>query len=404
MKRYRCRWFYPGDSPPLSDISFSVSGQRIEDIAAGDAEASDLGNVAVIPGLINAHTHLEFSSRSTPLEPLRSFCDWIRGVIRWKISQPDQNHPVISQGLAESVRSGSTVVGEIATRDWRTERDWSEIDSPQHVVMFREFLGLDLSSISASLDIAEKFLSAESPPHIRAAISPHAPYSTHPELIARLAQLAESHNVPLAFHLAESPEEIELLRNGTGPFKKMLSDLNIDSGNIFASRKTPIDYLKLVDVSSPVLVIHGNYLSDEEFEFLSKRENFSVVYCPRTHASMQTGQHPWQQMIERGIKVAIGTDSRASNPDLSVFKELAFIHSKNPNTASSSLLRLATVNAAQALGQHDSGRLTAGGIASLCVVPLSEASGSDPERHLFDDPNSELGVMQHGEWIVPVNR
>ncbi|TWT50001.1 Aminodeoxyfutalosine deaminase [Thalassoglobus neptunius] len=402
MKRYRCRWFYPGDSPPLSDISFTISGQQIVAIEAGDAEAIDLGNVAVIPGLINTHTHLEFSSLQKPLEPLRSFCDWIREVIRWKISQPERNHPAISQGLAESIHSGSTLVGEIATRDWRTERDWSEVDFPQQVVMFREFLGLDPSSISASLDLAAEFLSAESPQPCQPAISPHAPYSTHPELIAQLAQLAQAHDVPLAFHLAESPEEIELLRNGTGPFKKMLSDLNIDTGTLFESRQGPIDYLKLIDVSSPVLVIHGNNLTGEELEFLSKRENFSIVYCPRTHAAMQTGQHRWQQMLEHGINVALGTDSRASNPDLSVFKELAFVHSSTPNVPASRLLRLATVNAAQALGQQNSGRLAAGAIASLCVVPLTENSQSDPERHLFDNPNARLGVMQSGEWIVPV--
>ena len=389
MIRLRPRWLFPGDSPPVPHAVISLDGDRIDSITTDPSiPAIDLGNVALVPGLLNAHTHLEFSNLPLPLEPRRHFADWIQTVIEHRRSRPPEVVPAITQGLQESQSCSVVALAETATSNWIMEAQPAE--SPR-ILAFREILGLRPEGVAQQLEIAQSFLdqTEQLRPH-KPGISPHAPYSLHPELFHGLCDLAQARQVPLSMHLAESPAELELLQQGTGPLVDLFTRMGIWQPGMIPTGTRPLSYLKSLARAPRVLVVHGNLLDDEEIRFIASQPHFYVVYCPRTHQGMQSFRHPWQEMLRRGINVVLGTDSRASNPDLSIWNELRFLQKQAPDLPASRLLKLATSRAAQALGWNDLGRLAAGCHARMGLVPLSAQGLKDPEKFLFEHPIEHL--------------
>jgi aminodeoxyfutalosine deaminase len=444
--RLRARWLYPGDGPPVPEPVLTIDRGRIVAIEPGGPDADlDLGAVAVIPSLINTHTHLEFSRLTQPLEPLQDFPAWIRSVIDWRrreaASETDAVE-AIRHGWRESRGAGVTQVGEIVTSDWPVDGSWGEQPLPRGV-LFRELLGLSDRAVEEQHQIAANFLqradtltggggtrdkgrgtrdegqgpraksqepkakgqgpkakgdtAASSPSALspqpsapstnwRPGLSPHAPYSVHPELFRNVCGLARSAGVPVAMHLAESPAELQLLRDGSGPLVTLLEELGVWKPGLIPRGTGPLWYLEELATLPHAIVVHGNLLDEEEISFLSQHPQLSVVYCPRTHAAMHGGRpaaHPWRCMLAAGINVAVGTDSRASNPDLSVWKELQFLHQQELGIPASELLKLATVHAARALGLAESGRIAVGERADLCLVRLPDNGDQNPERTLL---------------------
>ncbi len=400
MNRYRARWVFAGDGPPLQNATIEVSDGVIQRVESGKTDAINLGDVAILPGLINAHTHLEFSSIDVPFQPLNEFSAWIQFVIHWRNLHLSSTQDSINFGIEESIQSGVTSIAEIATTDWRPDSSEVSQHAASHILMFREYLGLSGDGVKTQLESAREFLERTHEPPFSPALSPHAPYSVHPELFDGLCSLAKEFRVPLAMHLAESPAELELLEHGRGPLASMLKKMGVFRPELFEISRRPLDYLQRLDCTVPVLLIHGNYLSEEEIKFISGRPQMSVVYCPRTHAAMQENTHPWQRMLAAGINVTLGTDSRASNPDLSIWNELRFLHNHHPGIKACDLLKLSTVNAAKALGMGRAGSLAPGKVADLCVVPLSKQAVEQPEQHLFASDNSPKGTMIAGNWII----
>lgn len=399
MKRYRARWIFPGETLPLKDATIGIDGDRIVELGTGDSDAEDLGEVAILPGLMNAHTHLEFSSITKPLEPLENFPEWIRSVIQYRRIHNEEPGTCLQSGLSESQSAGTTSLAEIATVDWRETLTSEQVSHlPSSVVMFREYLGLAEEAVERGLNDAKAFLNNPNLTQVTPALSPHAPYSVHPELFAGLCQLAEQNRTPLAMHLAESPAELQLLQTGKGPLAELFTEMQVFRPELFARPRSILNFLERLDCGVPALVVHGNLLTDQEIEFLSTRPQMSVVYCPRTHSAMQSSQHPWQRLLAAGVNVAIGTDSRASNPDLSIWRELVFLRKKFPKVAPGDLLKLATVNAAQALGLKDRGSIKVGNLADLCLFNLPEGIEGDPLQRLLVHVPSPTNVMVAGNW------
>ncbi len=133
-------------------------------------------------------------------------------------------------------------------------------------------------------------------------------------------------------------------------------------------------------------MIHGNYLAPDEIEFLAGHaDRLAVVYCPRTHERFGHPRYPLARMLATGVRVALGTDSRASNPDLSLLEELRHVARHHPEIEPSAVLELGTICGARALGQHrEIGTLIGGKLANLTVVPLPDRKGHDPYELLFD--------------------
>jgi cytosine/adenosine deaminase-related metal-dependent hydrolase len=173
-------------------------------------------------------------------------------------------------------------------------------------------------------------------------------------------------------HVAESPDEMELLRSGSGPLVDLLQSLQAWDLRALSIPARPLDYLQVLANAPRALVIHGNYLDREEHAFLAEHgQRMSLVYCPRTHAYFGHARYPLADVLRAGVRVALGTDSRASNPDLSLFEEMRFVARHFPEVEPAYILRMGTAAGAEALGQDDQlGCLRPGLSTHVAVVNL----------------------------------
>ena len=402
----KARYVFPVGQPPVPDGIVTVEGPNI--VAVGKDSSAvkpiDLGNMAILPGLVNAHTHLEFSDLTQPLgTPGMRLPDWISLVLQFRHARTavDAKATAVGRGLAECLRAGTTTLGEIATTGWPS---YIFSQQPLDCTVFFELIGLQEHRL---LDLAR-----EATGHIhdsetglsgwRPGLSPHAPYTARPELVSRAAKWCTSSAVPVAMHLAESPEELQLLRSGDGPFLTLLEELDAWDPAAIPVGSRPLDYLRLLASAPRALVVHGNYLDDAEIQFAAVHaDHLSVVYCPRSHAYFEHCPYPLARMIDAGVNVALGTDSRASNPDLSILSEMRHIARQRSDIRPEVILRMGTICGARSLGlEREIGELAAGKRADLVMVPLPEQDSVDPYELLFDHDRTPAAVMCGGilEW------
>ena len=388
----RARWVFPVDRPPLRDGVVRVANGQIlsvETYRPGEA-VQDLGNVALLPGLINAHTHLEFSLLEWPLgKPGMRFADWIGEVVAFRRQLAEEgtdlatySRNATAAGLRESAEAGVAGLGEIATAHWPAAcfDNCSDIQG----TVFLELLGLAPERVEPLLLAAEQHISTGKDSPFRRGLSPHAPYTVHPDLLRKVCDLSARKQFPLAMHLAESLEELELLRSHSGPLVERLKELSAWHAGSLPRGIRPLDYLEMLAAAHQVLVVHGNFLTHDEMDFIAaRREKMTVVYCPRTQAYFPHGTYPLAEMLACGVRVAFGTDSRASNPDLSILSELRHIARHHPALAPEEILKMGTLQGAEGLQlDHQLGSLSPGKQASFAVVPLPE-TGNDPYEMLL---------------------
>jgi cytosine/adenosine deaminase-related metal-dependent hydrolase len=391
----RARYLFPVSSPPLTDGVLTIREGRI--VAVGENLSAepprDLGNVAILPGLVNAHTHLEFSDLEAPLgAPGMPFADWIRAVIDLLRAKPERSQAAVERGLAESWAAGVVALGEIALPGW-PENAFSH--AGPSATVFLELLGLRPDRLDPLKQLARAHLMSEfSHGFWRPGLSPHAPYTVNFELLRYACKLSAQWRVPLAMHLAETAEELELLASHSGPLVELLSQLEAWDPGAIPRGIRPLDYLRELSSAARALVIHGNYLSETELAFLAEHRNrMSLVYCPRTHAYFGHGRYPLPRALALGANIALGTDSRASNPDLCLFAEMRHVAHVFPEIDPAEVLRMGTQNAALALGIEDKfGRLAPGLPAHLCLVPISDRS-ADPHELLFESGGGEASLF-----------
>jgi cytosine/adenosine deaminase-related metal-dependent hydrolase len=380
----KARWVFPGDADPIADATVEFDDGLVAAIhSANHPPALDLGNAAIIPGLINAHTHLEFSDLKQPLGPACRFTDWIRMVVAHRRESDVDIDQVIKAGIAESVAAGTTTIAEIATRDWNPDAN----DSAR-IVAFRECIAATSDGVDDQLAAAAKHAALPRSDRFIPGLSPHAPYTVHPDLFRGLTQLARNHTLPIAMHLFETRDELRFLQHADGPFVELLQQFGVWEASRATTMLQPMDYLNELATCSKSLIVHGNYLTDDECHFIAQNRSLSVVYCPRTHAWFGHSPHPWQRLLSIGANVTIGTDSRASNPDLSVFEELKWLARSFPTVAGRTILQMATLNAARALGLTHCNAIRTGQSAELTFVRLPDVNG-DPFELLFH-PDSQV--------------
>jgi cytosine/adenosine deaminase-related metal-dependent hydrolase len=202
------------------------------------------------------------------------------------------------------------------------------------------------------------------------------------------------YQVPLATHMAETQAELQLIRHRTGHFIDFLRDLGIANLDGLAKKLT-LNLRPFRGVPHGLL-IHCNYLALK----IPIPPSASIVYCPRTHAAFGHPPHPFRDFLVRGIRVALGTDSLASNPDLDILAEARFIHERYPDVPGEIILRMLTLSGAEALGWADeTGSLTPGKSADLVVLPLPDRD-DEPERLVLESSAAVRSVLFRGEWTV----
>jgi cytosine/adenosine deaminase-related metal-dependent hydrolase len=403
MLTLRARYVFPVDRPLIENGVVTIDGGFIRAVGRfpGDHEATDLGDAAIIPGLVNAHTHLEFSDLEKPLgEPGMSLPWWIRRVIERRSQaaetgqRPDNPTSVpdpIQLGVNESARCGVTTIGNITT---------SFDDSASQaldVAQYLELRALRYDDINARLTQARAFMRNRSGAFF--GLSPHAPYTVHQNLFHQLCDIATTCRCLLAMHLAESREELQLLATSLGPFRDLLEERGWWEPGAIGLGVRPLDYLKRLALAPCSLVIHGNYLDDDEIAFLAaKRNAMSVVYCPRTHAYFGHVPYPLSSMMNAGVRVALGTDSRASNPDLDLRKEMQFVVEKH-GISPAQALELATVNGATAMGMLNYGAITIDKLANLAILQVPARKTAEPHELLFDPESKVVATICRGRVV-----
>jgi len=465
---------FPITAPPIRDGVVTVEDGRILSVGPADGDESrepnglgddeggvgraaktrviDLGNVALLPGLINAHTHLELSDCSEPLgRSGERLADWIPRVIGYRRARADAAKAAtevvadlaVRRGLEESAANGVAAVGDIVQPAGPGEPYGG---SSLGGVRFLELLAPAAERVQHAIDAAREFLDPDGGPLVagrassaeaglpawRPGLSPHAPYSVRSELLDTVVRLSFERRVPVAMHLAESAEEIELLRTGGGPLRALLEQLGAWQPGLIRTPSRPMDYLRRLAHADRALIVHGNYLDDDEIAFLAAhRERMSVVFCPRTHARFNHRPYPLGKMLTAGVNVCLGTDSRATSPDLSLWAEMAAAVVRlaeqdsgspcdRPAEASSAeapwrkgdwgktdlaeadrhpaavALRMATLNGARALGLEDEfGRIAPGCRAELIAVELP----GPPEAGLPVDPH-DLAIFRSASTTI----
>jgi cytosine/adenosine deaminase-related metal-dependent hydrolase len=395
--KIRARWVVPVSRPPIANGVVTVAGGRVVAVGGdkGDVSAHDLGDVILLPGLVNAHTHLEFSDLAQPLgEPRMPFAAWIGRVVEHRRKQAaavagdeailaEQRAAAIAAGLAESAAAGVVAVGEIASGPW------PGVLSPEHTsavdgVIFQELLGLAGDRQESIIAAAREHLDSSPPGDWDLGLSPHAPYTVPPELVARACQLSSESQTPVAMHLAESLAELELLASHSGELVELLRSLEAWHPAAIPRGIEPADYLTMLAAAHRALVIHGNFLTPRDWRNLAeRRKSMSVVYCPRTFAYFGHGRYPLAEMLAAGVRVAVGTDSRASNPDLSVLAELRQVARVHPEVSPESILAMGTLLSAEALGvEEDFGSIEPDKLARFATVPVGPVI-SDPVEWLL---------------------
>ena len=374
-------------SAVVRDGGVVVDGARV--IVAGvakelraahpDAKVVELGEAVVLPGLVNAHVHLELTGVRRPEPAPPTFVDWILAVresLAGVRDFPSFIKASTTSGIGQCRRFGVTAVGDISLNPGLTRPRLAE--RGMRGVSFGEVLGMAGRRGQFEGRLAEavdRAFEAEAP-GLRAGIEPHAPYSLDLEGYRRCVAEAGRLGMPLATHLSETPEETEFLARHEGEFRRLWEALGgweegvgrDEGGSVRAMKR-----LGLLD-HWPTVLAHVNCVEEEALEIVAG-SRASVVYCPRTHEYFGRGPHRFREMMARGINVAIGTDSCASSPDLNVVEDLRLMHRECPEMRAAELFEMVTTRAARALGMAGQvGSIEAGAWADFCVFPVGGAN------------------------------
>ena len=378
----RARAIVTMDGPPIENGAVAISGDRIGDVGKFDqiktrnsGPVVDLGERALLPGLINAHCHLDYTCLRGKIPRQKSFTDWIQAINSEKSKLATEDYVAsINEGFAEAQGFGTTTIANL-TGFPELIREFP--DPPIRTWWFAELIDVrspnQTNQIVASALEELKFAQDYG-------LAPHALFTASKNLYQRCEE-ADA-NVLLTTHLAESREEMEMFRDGSGPLYEFMKGIGRpmdDCGDgtplmRFMTAKDSSPSLRFARNNNDWLVVHLNELSESDFELLEKMNTrFHVVHSPRSHQYFGHSPFPFERLHALGFNVCLGTDSLASNESLSLFAEMRMFQRSVPESSPETILEMVTVNPASALRQHNSlGRIRPGFRADLIAIPWSE--------------------------------
>lgn len=390
----RARWTLPISTPPIENGEVVIEGDRIAAVRTAEGPlppgAQDFGDAILMPGLVNVHTHLDYTLMRGLLEDI-PFFPWVRELNARKavLTQEDWIASA-TWGAAEAVAGGVTTIGDC------TDSGAALVGAKRlglGGIIFQEVFGIDLRQTVPEIleELAGKLgaYRAYLPGTLLApGISPHAPYTVRPELMRALGDYARTANLPLCIHAAESTAETTLFTSGVGPIAAMFERRGIAWA---PPGKSVVAYLEEQGVlSQRTLLVHGVQVSAEDRHWM-RQTGAAWAHCPKSNAKLGNGVAPLEilydlpapnapEITDLGVRVGLGSDSVASNNTMDLFEEMRFavlmrrgarrqIESLTAETA----VRMATLGGAEALNlAHEVGSLEAGKRADLCVVGLDD--------------------------------
>jgi cytosine/adenosine deaminase-related metal-dependent hydrolase len=376
MIRYRADWVLPVSDAPIRDGWIGIADGRLAAIGAGPAgEAADLGRVALLPALVNAHTHLELSHLHGRVPPGDDFTRWIEALMALRREYPDAVDPEIRDGaraaMAAARSSGTGLVGDVSNT-LVTVPLLREAGLAARV--FYELLGFNAPDPAGRVAAAREAARAAEGGDVRISLAPHAPYSVSPALFRAIRADMDAAPAPVSsVHLGESAQEIEFLQQGTGPFRRLLEELGVWTEEWSPPGTSPVAYLSdLGFLDRCVVAVHGVQLDGNDLSHLASL-GVTLVSCPRSNRHVGVGDPPLEAFYAMDVDVAFGTDSLASADDLNLFAELSAARRLAPRVGARRLIESATLVGARALGfEQEFGSLEPGKRAAVIAVPLPE--------------------------------
>lgn len=375
MPILHARIVLPLGAPPIENGVVAVEEGRItvvgrrEDVPGGPV--CDLGEVVLMPGLINAHCHLDYTVMRGAILPQASFANWIRRINDLKRTLTDEDYlRSITAGFGELRRWGTTGVFNIEAFPELMVR---MPPPPLRTWWFYELL--DIRNRVHTDDVVAGALTffGKRPDWLGGfGLSPHAPYSTSAELYELTRFCAEKHGMPWTTHLAETAEEMEMFAGASGEMFDFLKALGRPMDD--AGGTTPVRRILGGDlVPRGGLLTHMNCLSADDWDLLAARVGeVAVVHCPNCHEYFARPPFELEKMRALGVPVCLGTDSLASNSALNLFSEMRTVRHRHPSLANAEILDMVTRAPARAIGLAGLlGEIAVGACADLIAVPYA---------------------------------
>ena len=377
------------DGPPLENGAVAVEDNRI--VAVGtmpdlqwvtDGPIIDLGEQTLMPGLINAHCHLDYTMMRGAISPPKSFAAWVQRINALKRSLDSDDYlDAIGRGFVELQRWGTTSVCNIeafpelmvhlAPSPLRTWWFYEMIDI-RHRVTTEDVVAGALAFFQHRANSLDTF-----------GLSPHAPYTASLDLYHLANACASSFTMPLTTHVAESAEEFAMFRHAGGPLYDFMDSIRRPMGDCGST--TPFAQLwRSGAVDAHWLLAHMNTLTEEDFMLLAEQPLAAgphIVHCPGSHRYFSHPPFPYRRLHDLGANLCLGTDSLASTDSLSLFHEMRLLRETQPWLRPEQILRTVTVNPARALRRRGQlGRIAPGALADLIALPVSATLGNVHEE------------------------
>jgi len=399
---YRADWVIPVSSPVLPDGGVAVAGDRI--VAVGpapkllaahpDARVVELGRSIVMPGFVNCHSHIEYTSFRGILDDAE-FGDWIISLVDIKASLTPEEYLIGARlGAMEAVSSGITTIADTSYGAVTLEAAGG---LGLRGRVYLEVFGVDDSRFDETLADVERRLGeaqAAAPPQIDVGLAPHAPYTVSSRLYQAVSKLARSRGLKVMSHVAESKDELTYVRSGSGKFAHDYREkMGWERMLVQPYGVTPIKYLQQWDVfDRDFLAVHCVQVTRDDIRILRAKE-VAVAHCPKSNAKLGCGVAPLADLLHEGVRVGLGTDSPASSNIMDMFDEMRtmlFLHRAVERDVSvldaRTCVRIATLGGAEALGVGDEvGSLEPGKFADLIAVDVARSHFAP-----IDDPYSAL--------------
>ncbi len=395
-------WVVPVSRRPIRCGAVLVDGEHVAAVGSADElaprcpdqEHVDLPGRILMPGLVNAHTHLGLSAVEGLFEPT-PFTEWLPQIVAAMRSWSAEDYAASTAvGAARCLLAGVTSVGDITYGAL-------SVDAAARVglggTFFFEVLGITPAELPARLEALGYRPDRECGPRVRCGLSPHTVYSSGPALLEAVVGLAREVGAPVALHVAETVAEVDLVRDGSGELAPVAAKL---AHGFQPTGERPIVYLDRLGVLDGTTAIHVCQTWPTDVGRLAATAR-GVVTCPRSNEWLHNGIAPVKQLLRAGLPVGIGTDSLASTPDLDLFEESRALRRHFPDLSDRTLVEMLTVHGAVALGVEDRvGVLEPGVQADLAAFRIPNSD--DPEAALVRDAGCQTldAVIAGGEWRV----
>jgi len=398
---YRARMVVTMDGPPIENGAVAVKGGQIQAVGTFEevsgifrGDITDLGEQVVLPGLINAHCHLDYSTMRHAITPQKSFTAWIKSINNLKRSMDDDDYlQAIGRGFKVLRKWGTTTVLNIETLP--------ELLVKMQPPPIRTWWFYEMIDIRHRITTDELFAGAFAFFHQRPewpggfGLSPHAPYTASLDLHRLANECARVTGMPLTTHLAESYEEDEMFRHARGPLYDFLASLGRDMSD--CGKGSAFAHIAGNGLIGPHwLIAHMNELGDDDFDLIAQLSigpSLHIVHCPLSHRYFRHREFEYTRLRNAGANISLGTDSLASNDSLDMFAEMRLLQKNEPSIDSRELLTTVTVNPARALGREGLlGVIAPGAHADLIALPFT----GSPET-VFDE------IVNHRkpiEWMI----